>query len=708
MGNVWSVRVDARSVEINAEEVRKALALLVDPDSHHELRGIPSGRSRTISGSNLDAAVRAVQDLADDKGVYITLNPVPADLSGACRDTKILCRKHILIDCDRSQAIKSRVGADSNATDAEKEAAKRVADAILRDLTDRGWPRPIMLDSGNGWHLVYAVDLPNDHLSKTMVKKALDTLQSLYGNDEVEVDTSVFNASRISKLPGTWVRKGSHTEQRPHRMARLVSVPAAYTAVPVEMIAELAGLAGKPEPIEPPADVWTLPVREAGQSKEAYVWRAIDAECSDLAAWPEGDRNNRLNLAAFRIGQLLHLGVARKDAERELEQAARSAGLSGIEVARTIRSGLEGGKQHPRTPEDKKERARIEAMAVVTSSDATPFVWASQILPKKVEWLWPHRIPIGKMTTFAGPGGIGKTFVLCDIAARVSSGSEWPLCGGETAEPGNVLFISGEDDEDDTLVPRLIECGANLDRIAFLSPQVHDQFTLAALELLSSLIDRITDVRLVVIDPPTTYLGDVDSHKDAELRGAILGPLKRWAAKYRVAVILNTHVNKASAPNVDAAARVMGSVAWVNAVRTAHMFIRDKDDPDKVLFVPFKVNITKRRPALSYKVAETRDELARIEWLGEIDTTADEALNKDVRKAGTRSAKEVLIEMFNERREWPGDLFWKHLEENDVPNRTAKDAKSHLGVPRARKTIGSNGDVVYVHWVPEDWPHLSR
>src|SRR5207244_3079079 len=133
---------------------------------------------------------------------------------------------------------------------------------------------------------------------------------------------------------------------------------------------------------------------------------------------------------------------------------------------------------------------------------------ASSVTPRKVDWLWPGRLPLGKLITFAGPGGIGKTFVLCDITARITAGLEWPCCGGELAELGHVLFLSAEDDPDDTLVPRLIECGARLDRVHFLKNQVQDYFTLGDLKTLDRALAEIAEpVRLVVLDPPTSFLG---------------------------------------------------------------------------------------------------------------------------------------------------------------------------------------------------------
>src|SRR5262245_13276103 len=90
---------------VDAEEIRVALAALLDPAGAHELRGLPSGRSRLVRGSDLDAAIAAVQALADDQGVYYTLNPVRPDLGDrAARVGEIAARRWILVDCDRKKS----------------------------------------------------------------------------------------------------------------------------------------------------------------------------------------------------------------------------------------------------------------------------------------------------------------------------------------------------------------------------------------------------------------------------------------------------------------------------------------------------------------------------------------------------------------------------------------------------------------------------
>ena len=130
---------------------------------------------------------------------------------------------------------------------------------------------------------------------------------------------------------------------------------------------------------------------------------------------------------------------------------------------------------------------------------------ASEVTPRKVEWLWPGRIPLGKLTTFAGVGGLGKTFVLCDIAARVSRGIAWPDGAAMTEKSiGQVVFVSGEDDPDDTLVPRLIELGADLTRVVFVKNEVQDYYTLADLETLDLAVAQATGDGPPVRRPPTS------------------------------------------------------------------------------------------------------------------------------------------------------------------------------------------------------------
>lgn len=235
-------------------EIRKALAVLVTQGSVVELRAF-NGRM-TWSGyfRDLHALAEAAARIERKAyGVYVTLNPVKPELlaraenrilerpKNATADHDVLCRHRLLVDFDpvRPSGISS--------TDAEKSVALKVAQEAREWLTRQGWPEPAIGDSGNGWHLVYGVDLPNDAEARDLVQRVLQALDLRFSTDEVSIDTSVHNAARITKLFGTMVRKGDCTEDRPHRRSALLEVPARLEPVPRENLEQLAAMAPRPE-----------------------------------------------------------------------------------------------------------------------------------------------------------------------------------------------------------------------------------------------------------------------------------------------------------------------------------------------------------------------------------------------------------------------------------------------------------------------------
>ncbi len=686
------------------QEVRRALSILADPDKGCEIRSLPSGRSAVRRGSDLDGLCKAVEDMADGTGTYFALNPIPLTEERATVGN-VLCRRWFLIDLDPLRAEP-----DSNATEEEKEAARAVANAIMRHFSSVGWPTPLLVDSGNGWHLLYRIDMDNDNHAKAVLKKLLYDLADRFDTNTVKVDRKVHNAGRISKLPGTWARKGPHSVERPHRLAKLVYVPDEMIVVPTTLLGTLPGTDGASLETATSGSSGAFVLTATNGAGAAYAKQALQNECAAVALAAEHHRNDTLNKAAFSLGQFVPLGLlTESEIEGRLYFAAQRAGLEESEIRKTIRSGMEAGKLLPRTiPERKEKKGKAEAGG--SAADAVPagesiIVRASAIEPRKVEWLWPGRIPLGKLTTFAGQGGLGKTFVLCDITARVTRGLDWPDSAGECCEQGQVLFVSGEDDPDDTLVPRMIELGADLNRIAFLKTEVQDRFTLADLKTLDRALAEIgPDVRFIAIDPPAAFLGDVDDHRNAEVR-SLLSPLKSWAARHRLAIVFNTHFTKSGGAKVEAMQRVMASVAWVNAVRAAHAFATDPEDPERVLFLTMKMNLARKRKGLAYRIVDKGD-LASVEWLGEVDLTADQAVNREPGTPRQKLAADWLVELFQEKLEWSSEDFWASAKENGVSKRSIDEARVKLDMPKPRLGYTLDGVKTWTWWVPEDWPPL--
>jgi hypothetical protein len=152
---------------------------------------------------------------ASGYNTYYVMNPIREDFeNGSAKDEDIAYRDLLLIDIDK-------VGhKGESSTDEELEAALLLSKQIADYLESEGWDKPIRMMSGNGYHLYYLLGkLPNDERTKTLVEGALQELASKFNNDVVAVDTVVFNASRITKVPGTIAHKGPNTTERPHRMA---------------------------------------------------------------------------------------------------------------------------------------------------------------------------------------------------------------------------------------------------------------------------------------------------------------------------------------------------------------------------------------------------------------------------------------------------------------------------------------------------------
>ncbi|NLB01111.1 MAG: hypothetical protein GX837_09175, partial [Methanomicrobiales archaeon] len=242
-------------------DIGGAVALLAD--GVVEVRALADGVVHSGYFDDHDALARAVEPLDADPavaGIYLTLNTVnPALLArranrikmrlsrkdATTADADIIRRRWFPVDIDpvRPSGVSS--------TDVEHEAALEAAGRIAGYLAEQGFPAPIRADSGNGAHLLYRIDLPNDEAATALVKGCLATLDALFSNETVAVDTANHNAARIWKLYGTMSRKGDSTQERPHRRAKVLSVPPEMGVVPVERLRHLAGLLPHEEPVAP-------------------------------------------------------------------------------------------------------------------------------------------------------------------------------------------------------------------------------------------------------------------------------------------------------------------------------------------------------------------------------------------------------------------------------------------------------------------------
>jgi hypothetical protein len=271
---------------------------------------------------------------------------------------------------------------------------------------------------------------------------------------------------------------------------------------------------------------------------------------------------------------------------------------------------------------------------------------ASEIEPERVEWLCEARIAVGKQTLFAGDPGTGKSQLSVAIAAAIAKGAEWP-CGEGRAPLGSVIILSAEDGIADTIVPRLSAAGADLDRIRIVTA-VEDgkgrrSFNLQAdLYELEKTIAEIGDVRLIVIDPISSYMGKTDSHKNTDVRG-VLEPIGEMAERMRVAVLSVTHFSKASGGTVTKALnKFMGSVAFVAAARAAFVVLEDPHDGERRLLLHAKNNLAEAPQGLAFRLEQSivgeGIVTSKVEWEPEpVTLQQTKCLRRMARPIGTHS-----------------------------------------------------------------------
>ena len=276
----------------------------------------------------------------------------------------------------------------------------------------------------------------------------------------------------------------------------------------------------------------------------------------------------------------------------------------------------------PKTGEgSRKERRRGKLLSVRS---------ASSVKPEALEWLLRGKIPLAKLTAMDGNPGTGKTALLLDVAARVSTGSEMP--DGAMAPSGRVLILNREDGAGDTIRPRLEAAGADLDRIVLFSEGAPsfsiDEHSDALLNTLEE-----NECALCVVDTLASALGPEVNVRSTKHMTRTMQKLAKVAAKSGAAVVVTRHLRKSDKPQKAIQAGT-DSISISGTARSVLLVAESPNNPNVGILASAKTNLGSKEDArsLSFEIESheaATGSVARVNWLGPSLLSADDLLGED-------------------------------------------------------------------------------
>lgn len=319
--------------------------------------------------------------------------------------------------------------------------------------------------------------------------------------------------------------------------------------------------------------------------------------------------------------------------------------------------------------------------------DSVKIIRMSDVKLTPVNWLWKPYLPFEKLSVLQGNPGEGKTYFAMHLAAACTNGKLLPNM--ERLEPFNVIYQTAEDGLGDTVKPRLIEAGADLDRVLVIDDS-DVQLTLSDERIEKAIIEN--NAKLVIIDPIQAYLGaDVDMNRANEVR-PIFMRLGQVAQRTGCAILLIGHLNKAA--GMQSLQRGLGSIDIAAAVRSVMFIGKLKHDPTMRILTHEKSSLAPPGVSLAFSLGNE----GGFRWIGEYDITADEMLSgiEPQRETKTQQAKDLICTLLAGGKQVFSEDIDKAALERGIPGRTVRDAKRELGDALKSKIVEGRKKVFWM------------
>ena len=593
---------------IDYEETRRAIDLLQAPGKVFEVRVIGTARRKEILSGYFQDAETLFQkfDTIDlrKRNIYITLGEVREECFSRSQsncfemnpavttnDNDIIAYRWLFVDLDpvRPTGISS--------SNEQLQCAEELRDKVYEYLQGLGFPEPVRAMSGNGYHLLYRIDIPNDTAGRALIEKCLKNLSSLFDNDKVKIDTTNSNPSRICKLHGTLAQKGTSTKERPHRMSKILSAPDVITVTTRETLQALADeLPDEPVHINGRRGVNTQTqsfdlLDFMHRNGMTYTEDSNDrAKIFKLDACPfdHSHTNGDAKVFLYRDGAIAfkcHHNSCRRykwqDVRLKFEPDAYDHEDDGAHIdegyklhkqrqdeENAVKAAIKQDQPKPKKKKAKRKLKRADALMEKDLPEPRVFVGVDDELPLLVE---------GTCILSAKPK-VGKSWLALAMCIALANGDDFL---GYKTRQCSTLYLDLETSEQlqQKRLRKMLK-GAKPPSKFYLETET-DSIENGFVEQIEDYLRQDPDIGLVVIDVFQIIRSASKTNKETEYEHAYrdITPLNELAQKHHLSIILVMHDRKTVDPD-DPFSNILGSTGLQGAVtQMIVMYRRRKDEP---------------------------------------------------------------------------------------------------------------------------------
>lgn len=651
---------------VDADAVRRAVSVLQKDGAVFEVRtASTAGRKEILSGyfDDADQLIKAFNTIDfREKNIYVTLGELKEYCRAKVQHNKFMAGVTTTSDPDVERYRWLFVDFDPerptgiSATDEEVEKARKLCQKVLAYLRDNGWPEPVSAFSGNGYHLFYRINVNNDAEGKSLVERCLKALSLLFSTDEVKVDTTNYNPSRICKLHGTLAQKGANVPSRPHRMSGIIHVPEMLEMVDEDLLINLAEYA--PKPPKPEAKPATGPRKEFDvvdfMSRHGITYRelgsndrAVEVYALDNCPFNPDHRNGDAKIFKYADGRIsfkCHHNSCRdyrwQDVRLKFEPDAYDFQEDGerfdkgwLEHVAQRAAEIVEDKQAKKKKEPRKLKKAKELMQK-DIPDPVVYVGVGDDVPLLVE---------GTCILSAKPK-LGKSWLALAMCLALANGEDFL---GYKTKQCSTLYLDLETSEglQQKRLRKMLK-GAPVPENFYLETET-DRLDKGFVEQIEDYLVQDPNIGLVVVDVFQIIRSPGKSIKESEYEHAYrdITPLNMIAQKHHISIILVCHDRKGVNPD-DPFDNILGSTGLQGAATQMMVMFRSKKaDP---IHIMVKGKTIDGLPELNVKIDDA------VWTVVEGGSGPDHEREAEIAAYRESAIRQTVLEMADEYNEWQG------------------------------------------------------